>query len=146
MKQATLGSADWAQKVKVTRPARFLGRTDAIIPWASLLEVIERHYAKAPRGRPPHPLPRMLRIDFMQKWRDAEIKQTRKGMQWHFGMKAHVGTDCRGLVHSAATGSASEGDVTRIDQILHGQKWEIFGDPACWFEDHRQHRGQAGIA
>ena len=41
------------------------------------------------------------------KERDPEMKQTRKGKQWHFGMKLHVGTDRRGVVHSVATGPAS---------------------------------------
>ena len=68
MKQATLGSTDWALKVKVTRRAKFLAEMDAVIPWSRLLAVIEPHYPKAAQGRPPHPLPRMLRIHFMQQW------------------------------------------------------------------------------
>jgi IS5 family transposase len=237
MKQATLGSTDWALKMKVTRRAKFLAEMDAVIPWTRLLAVIEPHYPKATQGRPPHPLPRMLRIHFMQQWfnlsdpamedalydsesmrrfagidltvdlvpdettilrfrhllekhqlaeqlfgevrtlleekqlllksgtivdatiiaappstknaaqaRDPEMKQTRKGKQWHFGMKVHVGTDRRGLVHSVVTGPASEGDITRIDELLHGQEREIFGDQAYWSEDHRQHCRHAGIA
>ena len=78
--------------------------------------------------------------------RDPEMKQTRKGKQWHFGMKVHVGTDRRGLVHSVVTGPASEGDITRLDDLLHGQERELFGDQAYWSEDHRQHCRQAGIA
>jgi IS5 family transposase len=163
---------------------------EAVVPWPRLLAVIEPHYPKAGQGRPPHPLPRMLRIYFMQQWfnlsdpamedalydsesmrrfagieltadlvpdettilrfrhlleqhrltaalfaevrqllednklllksgtivdatiiaappstknaaqqRDPEMKQVRKGKQWHFGMKLHIGTDRRGLVH-----------------------------------------------
>ncbi len=188
MKQTTLGSTDWALKTKVTRRAKFLTEMDAVIPWSRLLGVIEPHSPRAEQGRPPHPLPRMLRIYFMQQWfnlsdpamedalydsesmrrfagidlttdlvpdetsilrfrhllekhqlteklfaevrqlleekklllksgtivdatiiaappstknaaqaRDPEMKQTRKGKQWHFGMKVHVGTDRRGL-------------------------------------------------
>jgi len=52
--------------------------------------------------------------------RDPEMKQTRKGQQRHFGMKLHVGTDRRGLVHSVMTGPASQGDITRLDDLLHG--------------------------
>ena len=80
------------------------------------------------------------------KERDPEMKQTRKGKQWHFGMKLHVGTDRRGLVHSVATGPASQGDITRLDELLHGQERELFGDQAYWSEDHRQHCRHAGIA
>ena len=74
------------------------------------------------------------------------MRQTRKGQQWHFGMKLHVGTDRRGLVHSVVSGPASEGDITRLDELLHGQEREIFGDQAYWSEDHRQHCRHAGIA
>jgi IS5 family transposase len=236
MKQTTLGSSEWALKSKVTRRAKFLGEMDVVVPWGRLLAVIEPHYPKAPQGRPPHPLARMLRIYLMQQWfnlsdpamedalydsesmrrfagldltaelvpdettilrfrhlleqhrlteklfaevralleerqlllksgtivdatiiaappstknatgeRDPEMKQTRKGRQWHFGMKVHVGTDRRGLVHSVATGPASEGDITRLDELLHGEERELFGDQAYWCEDHRQQCRHAGI-
>lgn len=78
--------------------------------------------------------------------RDPEKKQNRKGKQWHFGMKLLVGTDRRGLVHSVASGPASESDITRVDDLLHGKEREIFGDQAYWSEDHRQHCRHAGIA
>ena len=68
MKQTTLGSTDWALKTKVTRRAQFLNEMEAVVPWPRLLAVIEPHYPKAEQGRPPHPLPRMLRIYFMQQW------------------------------------------------------------------------------
>jgi IS5 family transposase len=77
--------------------------------------------------------------------RDPEMKQVRKGNQWHFGMKVHVGTDRRGLVHSLVTGPASQADITRLDELLHGQEKEIFGDQAYWSEDHRRHCRHAGI-
>lgn len=237
MKQTTLGSSNWALKTKVTRRAQFLTEMEVVVPWRRLLAVIEPHYPKAEQGRPPHPLPRMLRIYFMQQWfnlsdpamedalydsesirrfagidlaadlvpdettilrfrhllekhrlteklfdevrqlleekklllksgtivdatiiaappstknaakeRDPEMKQTRKGKQWYFGMKLHVGTDRRGLVHSVATGPASQSDITRLDDLVHGQEREIFGDQAYWSEDHRQHCRHAGIA
>lgn len=77
--------------------------------------------------------------------RDPEMKQTRKGRQWHFGMKAHVGTDKRGLVHSLVTGPASEADITRMDELLHGEERELYGDRAYWSEDHRRQCKHAGI-
>jgi IS5 family transposase len=52
--------------------------------------------------------------------RDPEMKRTRKGKQWHFGMKLDVGTDRRGLVHSVAARPAFESDITRLDVLLHG--------------------------
>jgi len=77
--------------------------------------------------------------------RDPEMNQVRKGNQWHFGMKVHVGTDRQGLVHSLVTGPASQSDITRLDELLHGQEGEIFGDQAYWSEQHRQHCRHAGI-
>lgn len=77
--------------------------------------------------------------------RDPEMHQTRKGKDWHFGMKVHVGTTKQGLVHSLATGPANEGDITRLDDLLHGQEKELYGDQAYWSEDHRQQCKHAGI-
>ena len=77
--------------------------------------------------------------------RDPEMRQTRKGKDWHFGMKVHVGTTKQGLVHSLATGPANEGDITRLDDLLHGEETELYADQAYWSEDHRQHCRHAGI-
>lgn len=77
--------------------------------------------------------------------RDPEMHQTRKGKNWHFGMKVHVGTTKQGLVHSVATGPANEADITRLDDLVHGQEKELYGDQAYWSEDHRQQCGHAGI-
>jgi transposase, IS5 family len=77
--------------------------------------------------------------------RDPEMHQTRKGKHWHFGMKVHVGATKQGLVHSVATGPANEADISRIDDLLHGEEKELYGDQAYWSEDHRQHCKHAGI-
>jgi IS5 family transposase len=77
--------------------------------------------------------------------RDPEMHQARKGKQWYFGMKLHVGTTKQGLVHSVATGPANEADITRLDELLHGQESELYGDQAYWCEDHRQQCQHAGL-
>lgn len=77
--------------------------------------------------------------------RDPEMHQTRKGKDWYFGMKVHVGTTKQGLVHSLVTGPANESDIGRIDDLLHGQEKELYGDQAYWSEDHRQQCKHAGI-
>jgi transposase, IS5 family len=77
--------------------------------------------------------------------RDPEMHQTRKGKDWHFGMKVHVGSSKQGLVHSLATGPANQADISRIDALLHGQEKELYGDQAYWSEDHRQQCQHAGI-
>ena len=66
--QRTFASVAWSQKGRVTRRERFLGEMDAVIPWASLLALIEPHYPKAGRGRQPLGLEKMLRIYFLQQW------------------------------------------------------------------------------
>lgn len=64
------------------------------------------------------------------KTRDPEMKQTRKGNQWYFGMKIHVGTDTRGLVHSLTTTDAAHHDSTQLPALLHGQESILYGDKA----------------
>jgi IS5 family transposase len=77
--------------------------------------------------------------------RDPEMHQARKGREWHFGMKAHVGTDRRGIVHSLSTTSANEADITQMHKLLHGDEREVFGDQAYWSEPHRQAAQARGI-
>jgi IS5 family transposase len=63
------------------------------------------------------------------KARDPEMHQTKKGNQWYFGMKAHIGVDERtGLVHSVVTTAANVGDVTQVGNLLHGKEKIVFGD------------------
>jgi IS5 family transposase len=80
-----------------------------------------------------------------EKARDPEMHQTRKGKQWHFGMKAHVGTDKRGIVHSLATTDAAAADISQMHKLLHGKEREVFGDQAYWSETHRQSARARGI-
>jgi IS5 family transposase len=61
--------------------------------------------------------------------RDPEIHQTKKGNQWHFGMKAHIGVDAdSGLVHSVIGTAANVNDVTQGHGLLHGQESVVFAD------------------
>ena len=63
------------------------------------------------------------------KARDPEMHQTKKGQQWYFGMKAHIGVDeMTGLVHSVVTTAANVGDVTQVGELLHGKEKAVFGD------------------
>lgn len=78
------------------------------------------------------------------KTRDPEMKQTRKGNQWYFGMKLHIGTDTRGLVHHLTATHAAVADITQLPELLHGAEQHLYGDQAYWKEDHRvqwQHAG-----
>jgi IS5 family transposase len=235
-KQQTFAGLAWQNKGKKTRRERFLAEMDAIIPWRPLLNLIEPHYPKAGKGRPPLGLEKMLRIYFLQIWfnlsdpgaeeaiydsesmrrfarielsedkvpdetsilnfrhlleehdltkamfntinglmegkglllrsgtivdatiiaapsstkngtesRDPEMKQTKKGNNWHFGMKVHVGTDKCGVVHSLTATHAATADITQLDALLHGEERTIFGDQAYWKEADRQRFRAAGV-
>jgi IS5 family transposase len=61
--------------------------------------------------------------------RDEEMHQTKKGQQWYFGMKAHIGVDAQsGLVHTLIGTAANVSDVTQAQALLHGDEAEVFGD------------------
>ena len=66
--QTTFAHAEFATKKKTTRREKFLARMEEVIPWAKLLAVIQPHYPKGQRGRPPLSLERMLRVYFLQQW------------------------------------------------------------------------------
>lgn len=72
------------------------------------------------------------------KTRDPEMKQTRKGKSWHFGMKLHIGTDRKGRVHSVVATHAAAADITQMADLLHGKEREVYGDQAYWKEADRQ--------
>ena len=193
---------------------------EEVIPWARLLAVIEPHYPKGERGRPPIGLERMLRVYFLQQWygladealedtlydsqalrafaridladdgvpdattllkfrrllethdlckglfsainadlatrglllragtlvdatliaappstknqakaRDPEMHQTKKGNQWYFGMKAHIGADRDStLVHTMVVTAANVADVTQAAELLHGEETQVHAD------------------
>lgn len=77
--------------------------------------------------------------------RDPEMRQTKKGKNWHFGMKVHVGTDKRGVVHSLTTTHAAAADIKQLDALLHGHEREIYGDQAYWKEADRLRFQAAGV-
>ena len=218
--QTSFSQAEFADKKKITRREKFLARMEEVIPWARLLAVIEPHYPKGERGRPPIGLERMLRVYFLQQWygladealedtlydsqalrafaridladdgvpdattllkfrrllethdlckglfsainadlatrglllragplvdatliaappstknqakaRDPEMHQTKKGNQWYFGMKAHIGADRDStLVHTMVVTAANVADVTQAAELLHGEETQVHAD------------------
>jgi len=57
------------------------------------------------------------------------MHQTKKGNQWHFGMKAHIGVDAdSGLVHTVTTTAANAHDITQAHALLHGEEEIVFAD------------------
>ncbi len=70
--------------------------------------------------------------------RDPEMHQTKKGNQWHFGMKAHIGVDAEsGLVHTVVGTAANVNDVTQAGALLHGQETRAFADAGYTGADKR---------
>jgi len=218
--QTTFAHAEFAAKKKTTRREKFLARMEAVIPWAKLLVVLEPHYPKGQRGRPPVGLERMLRVYFLQQWyaladealedalydsqalqrfaridlsaegvpdattllkfrrllethdlckglftainadlaarglllregtlvdatliaappstknkdkqRDPEMHQTKKGNQWYFGMKAHIGADRDSkLVHTVVVTAANVADIAKTAELLHGEETQVHAD------------------
>ena len=63
--------------------------------------------------------------------RDPEMHQTKKGNQWYFGMKAHVGVDSKTkLIHTALVTPANVADATVLPELLHGEETRVWGDQA----------------
>jgi len=228
MSQMSFGDAEYSGKKKRTRREVFLAEMDRVVPWDSLLTLIEPLYPVAGRGRHPYPIATMLRVHLMQNWfglsdpameealydstsmrqfarltltqaipdettilnfrrllevnelapeifarvnryldrkglllkrgsivdatiiaapsstknadgkRDPEMHQTKKGNQWHFGMKAHIGADAdSGLVHTVVTTSANEADVEIADELLHGKEQIVYADAGYTGADKR---------
>lgn len=244
--QMSLARGGFDKFGKQTRRAKFLAEMDAVLPWAELCPLIEPHYPKPGRGRPPVGLERMLRIHFLQHWfnlsdpaveealyesvsmrefvgidlgqerapdettickfrhllerhelgrrifeavgthlqakgfrlstgtivdatliaapsstknakgeRDPEMKQSRKGKQWYFGMKAHLGVDARTkLIHHVAATGGAVSDGKMLGSLLHGKETAVWGDSAYtgythvieqhapWARDLTQRRGR----
>jgi transposase, IS5 family len=64
-----------------------------------------------------------------RKERDPEMHQTKKGNQWYFGMKAHIGVDAQsGLVHSVTGTAANVADIAQTHALLHGGEKKVYAD------------------
>ena len=72
------------------------------------------------------------------KARDPEMHQTKKGNQWHFGMKAHIGVDvASGVVHTVVGTAANEADIHQMAAVLHGAEEDVFADAGYTGADKR---------
>lgn len=72
------------------------------------------------------------------KARDPEMHQTKKGNQWYFGMKAHIGVDSRSkVIHAVVATAANVADATVLPDLLHGNETRVWGDQA--------YRGQRAV-
>ena len=77
--------------------------------------------------------------------RDPDMHQTKKGNQWHFGMKAHIGADAdSGIVHTVVATPANVNDVTQAHALLHGREKDVHGDAGyTGVEKRQENQGRA---
>jgi IS5 family transposase len=78
--------------------------------------------------------------------RDPEMHQTKKGNQWYFGMKVHIGVDSEsGLIHSVETTAANVHDLTPAAELLHGEETVVYADAGYQGIDKRSEMQGRGI-
>jgi IS5 family transposase len=82
-----------------------------------------------------------------QKSRDPEMHQTKKGNQWHFGMKAHIGVDvASGVVYTLTGTAANEADINQTAALLHGREEAVFGDAGYAGADKRPELAERDVS
>lgn len=82
----------------------------------------------------------------IQERRDPEMHQVKKGQQYYFGMKLHIGVDAdSGLVHSMTTTPANVHDITQAHRLLHGEESAVWGDSGyIGVHKREENRGYTG--
>jgi IS5 family transposase len=94
MKQQTLAVAAGFERFgRPTRRSEFLSQMERIVPWVELVALIEPHYPKGDKGRPPVGLERMLRIYFLQQWFDLSDPAVEEALYDSLTMRRFVGID-----------------------------------------------------
>jgi IS5 family transposase len=80
------------------------------------------------------------------KQRDPEMHQTKKGNQWYFGMKIHVGADVNsGLAHTVSVTPANASDISQLPHLLREDDRAVFGDKGYVNNDLKRHARKAGV-
>jgi IS5 family transposase len=78
--------------------------------------------------------------------RDPEMHQSKKGNQWYFGMKAHIGVDAQsGLVHTVIGTAGNVSDITQAQALLHGNETDVFGDAGYQGVEKREENLEAPV-
>ena len=146
MKQETFTDIEYSFRKKKTKREAFLEIMDEIIPWDEWVGVIKPYYPKGKRGRPPMGIEKMLRMYLLQIWFNLSdpatedaiydsyamrklMHQTKKGNEWKFGMKCHIGVDAgSGLVHTITVTAANEHDITQAAALIREDDEVVYGD------------------
>src|SRR6187399_3258738 len=78
--------------------------------------------------------------------RDPEMHQTKKGNEWHFGMKAHIAVDAdSGLVHTVTTTAANEADIEQVADLLHGKEQHVWAEGRRKAAAHKREHRKASV-
>jgi IS5 family transposase len=77
--------------------------------------------------------------------RDPDMSSTKKGNQWYFGMKAHIGTDTKGIVHHLAATAAKVHDKAKVALLYHGKEKARFGDKAYGSKKDKRRARKDGV-
>lgn len=81
-----------------------------------------------------------------ERKRDGEMSSTKKGNEWYFGMKAHIGSDATsGIVHHLETTAAKINDRTPMKQLLHGEERALFGDKGYYKQEDKRAARAKGV-
>jgi len=91
--QLSFGVREFAAKKKITRRERFLADMEIVVPWKRLVELIEPHYPKGRRGRPPIGVERMLRVYFLSQWYGLADEALEDAIYDSQAMRNFVGID-----------------------------------------------------
>ena len=127
MTQLSFATLDHRSKKKRTKREAFPAEMEAVVPWALLLALIEPYYPKAGK-------------------RDAQMSQSKKGNQWYFGMKAHIGVDARsGLVHTAGVTTGKVHDAKVMDNLIREDDRAVFADKGYVNEKKKRVARAAGV-
>src|SRR5438132_307725 len=118
MKQRTLAMmTGFEQYTRKTRRAIFLEEMEQVvrITTGTIVDATILHAPTSTKNR--------------EQQRDPEMHQTKKGKQWYFGMKAHVGVDSKTkIIHTAVATAANVADSAVLPDLLHGEETRVWGD------------------
>lgn len=132
MKQMSSAQGGFEKSPKAGRRADSVAQMDRVVPWKELCELIEPHYPKAGRGRLEATLisaPTSTKNRDHQ--RDPEMGATKKGGQWLFGMKAHIGVhDKSKLIRTVRATPGNTADAMMLRHLPHGRERCVWGDKA----------------
>lgn len=133
MRQPTFASAGFEVHRKQTRRERFLSEMEAVVPWDILRALIEPHYPKGERGRPPVGIERMLRIYFLQQWFNLSDPQAEEAIYDSSAMRGFIGIDL---------GREPAPDETTICKFRHLIETHALGEAILQsVNDHLQAKG-----